>query len=132
MLLDELRGYHEGLRWAQHGSAAVRIPPLEREDFLAERAELSDLRIDEYEILRVTFADQRRRARADVSFTWHLDSRGIVHTTVTRQDWERVGKAWWLTGEVRLHGEPMPGVAEPDERGEPQTVPKAEASRAGA
>jgi hypothetical protein len=61
------------------------------------------------------FRNERQMARVDVEWSWHLDSRGIVHKTVTRQIWQVVGKMWLITRETRLRGEPMPGVDEPDE-----------------
>jgi hypothetical protein len=113
-ITDELRGYHEGLRWRRYDDSALRIAPREREAFLDEREELDeDLRIDDWELLRLRFRDDRERARVDVRFTWHLDSRGIVHKSVVRQEWERRGDLWILAAEVQLRGEAMPGVDQP-------------------
>lgn len=115
IFIDEVRGYNEGIRWRNYDDAAMRIPIGEREDFLDEHEEVGEeLRISEYEVLRVRFRDARRRARVDVEFTWFLDSEGIVRKTVTRQEWEKHGKLWFMTDEVRVRGERMPGVAEPE------------------
>ena len=115
-LVDELRAYNEGIRWQDYASSALRIPVAEREAFLDEHEVLADdLKISHYEVLRVRFRSQQTRARVDVKFTWFADSEGIVHRTVTRQEWVREGKVWLLADEVRLRGEPMPGVAEAPE-----------------
>ena len=116
-----VRRYHEGLRWSRFSGSAMHIPPRERGDFLDERAEIEDdLHIDMYEIRRLE-ANADQRARVDIEYTWHLDSKGIVHTTTARQLWRRHGDRWLLVEERRLRGEPMPGVPEPlpDGEGEP-------------
>jgi hypothetical protein len=70
---------------------------------------------------RFEYDDSRFRAVVQVEYTWLLDSRGIVHTTVARQFWARHGDRWLLDREERLRGDPMPGVAErrPRRRGGP-------------
>jgi hypothetical protein len=114
-LLDDVRGYNEGLRWNKLAQAAVRLPMAERDAFVNEREALAEeLRIGDYELIRVRYDEGNKlRAKVRVKYVWHLDSRGIVHTTWARQEWERVGKRWLLSDEHRAHGEPMPGLAEP-------------------
>ena len=108
----DMRGYNDGIRWRNHQQALTRIPHAERDDFLDERYELEEeLRIGDYEVVRVKFASDQK-AEVQVRYSWHLDSRGIVHTTTTRQQWERRGKQWWMVEEVRVRGETMPGVAD--------------------
>jgi len=114
-LIVHLRSYNEAVRWQKFDTAALNVPLLEREDFLDEREELGeDLRIVDFEIKRVRFRDERKKARVDVQYTWHLDSLGIVHKTVTRQIWQRFGKTWLITKETHVRGEPMPGIDEPE------------------
>lgn len=111
-LSEALRTYNDGIRWQRFTIAANHVPAAERDDFLDRRDQLGEeLRISDYEVIRVRYGSERRRARAHVKFTWHLDSRGVVHTTHTVQSWKRQGQAWILTGERHLRGEPMPGVA---------------------
>jgi hypothetical protein len=118
-LMDSVRGYHDGLRWQRYPTAASMIPPAERDLFLDERDEIADdLRISEYEIMRVSFDDGQDRAVLRVRYTWHRDSEGIVHDTTAEQNWERHGKRWLLVEEERVRGEPMPGVPEPAEEPE--------------
>lgn len=113
-LLDDVRGYHEGIRWNKFDQAAVRLPLRERDAFVNEREELSeDLRIADYELLRVRYArGNKLEAKVRVRYDWHLDSRGILHKTWANEVWERQGKRWILKDEHRAHGEPMPGLAE--------------------
>ncbi len=116
VLLDDVRGYNDGVRWNNPSQAALRVPPAEREDFLDERDEIADdLRIGDYEIINVRQGSRGHRATIHVKWTWHLDSRGIVHTTTSEQRWQLHGKQWLLVSETRLRGEKMPGVAEPSE-----------------
>lgn len=113
-LVADVRGYGDGMRWGDFNSAALRLRPPVRSDFMDQREQLAeDLRIADWEMRRLTYSDDRNRAEVHIEWTWLLDSRGIVHTTVTRQAWSRHGKSWILDREVRLRGEPMPGVAEP-------------------
>ena len=116
MLLEDVRGYHDGLRWQRFAQAVLRLPLAERDDFLEERDELAeDLRIGDWEIVRVNYTREAKRAKVVVKYTWHLDSRGIVHTTTATERWERRGKRWIVLEEERTRGEPMPGLAEPSE-----------------
>lgn len=119
-LIDQLREFNESVRWQQFDKAALSVPVLEREDFLDEREELAeDLEIDDFVIKRMRYRNARTWARVDVLYTWHLDSRGIVHKTTARQIWEVSGKAWIITAETRVRGEPMPGLNEPEPEDEP-------------
>jgi hypothetical protein len=113
-LVHEVRGYGDGLRWRDFAAAAQRIAPVRRAEFLDQRDQLDqDLRVADWEMMRVSYKENRDRAEVQVEYTWLLDSRGIVHTTVARQSWARHGSKWLLEGEVRLRGDPMPGLAEP-------------------
>jgi hypothetical protein len=110
-LVKDVRGYSNGLRWRDFPSAALRVAPRRRADFLDQREQLdADLRIADWEMIRLEYDDSNDRAEVSVEYTWLLDSRGIVHTTVTRQWWGRHGDRWLLEREVRVRGEPMPGV----------------------
>jgi len=126
--MGAVRGYNDDVRWQRPTHAAAFIPPAERDDFVDEREELSeDLRIDDYELSRVRMDRAGNRAEVQVKYTWHRDSKGLVHDTTTLQKWERRGKLWQLTEETRLRGEEMPGVPEPPEAEEPaETEPEAE------
>jgi hypothetical protein len=116
LLIDDVRGYNDGIRWQNQAQAAVRIPPAEREPFFDEREEVEeDLRISDYELTRMHTSSRGQRALVHVKWTWHLDSRGVVHTTTTAQKWRLYGKRWLMIDEKRLRGEPMPGMAEPPE-----------------
>lgn len=114
-LLSDVQGYGDGIRWRKPAQAAVRIPPNERDDFLDERTLLDeDLRIADYEITRLSLrGPDQDRAEVRMRWTWHLDGKVQVHTTVTEQAWERHGKRWLMVEERRVSGEPMPGMAEP-------------------
>jgi hypothetical protein len=113
-LVADIRGYSDGMRWRDFNAAALRLVPARRTVFMDQREQLDeDLRIADWELKRLTYSEDRNRAEVHIEWTWLLDSRGIVHTTVTRQAWSRHGKNWILDREERLRGEPMPGLAEP-------------------
>jgi hypothetical protein len=122
-LVADIRGYGDGMRWRDFNAAALRIIPDHRPAFMDHCEQLADdLRIADWEMRRMTYSEDRNRAEVHIEWTWLLDSRGIVHTTVTRQKWSRHGKNWILHREERLRGDPMPGVSEP--KGPPdRTVP---------
>ena len=113
-LVADVRGYGDGLRWGDFNAAALRIKPFYRPVFIDQHEQMADdLKVADWEMRRMTYSEDRNRAEVHIEWTWLLDSRGIVHTTVTRQAWSRHGKNWILDREERLRGEPMPGVAEP-------------------
>lgn len=118
-LMGAVRGYNENLRWQRVTEAATHILPKERDLFLDERADLEkELRIDDFEVARVTLGKSGNRAIVHVKYTWHMDNRGIVHTTTAAQLWELRGRRWWLAEERRVRGKTMPGVPEPPKKGQ--------------
>lgn len=113
-LQESVRTYHEGIRWQRYTAAAGRLPPAERSAFLDEWDERSaDLKVTDYEI--VDMETRGDTARVQVKFSWYGEREGTLHDTHARQTWNRRGKVWILTDEVRTRGEPMPGLAEPAE-----------------
>jgi hypothetical protein len=121
-LIFDVRGYQEGLRWRRYEDSAARLKPSVRESFLDQREELDDeLRVDDYEIIRVKLAakggkgGKREKATVLVKVTWHLDSVGIVNDTTVEQSWERHKAGWILVGEKRRRGDEMPGLPAGDQ-----------------
>jgi hypothetical protein len=129
-LIDSSFTYQEGLRWSRYEDSASLVPPQRRETFLDERDDIAvDLRIDDYEVIRIKLRNNKSEAHVRVKYMWHLDSEGVVHETITDQTWMRKGKLWFVMTEVRRSGEPMPGVEEkprdaaPEEDGEEEVPP---------
>ena len=117
-LPDAVRSYNDAIRWQRYTMAAERLPAAQRDRFLDMRDRLQeDLRINDYEVIRVRYDDSLTRARVHIKLTWHLDSRGIVHDTHAVQTWKREGKVWILVHESYLRGEPMPGLDSTGEKG---------------
>ena len=111
-----MRSYGNGLRWRDFAAAAQGVPAARRGDFLDQREQLdADLRIADWEMKRLSYGEDGNHADVQVEYTWLLDSRGIIHTTVAQQSWSRHGDRWLLDREVRIRGATMPGVAEPEE-----------------
>ena len=112
-LSDTIRSYNDGVRWERFAVAAVAVPPAERADFVDEMdARAKDLRISDYEIVRVDAKDEKL-ARVQIKMNWYLDSVGTLRETHSLQTWERKGKVWWMVKEVRYRGDEMPGLPEP-------------------
>lgn len=110
-LADSVRVYNDGVRWQRFDEAATRLPASLRDDFLDQRDQLhEDLRISDYEIIRVRQDAKGKRARVQIKYTWYLDSRGKVHETHAVQTWQQGEEIWILKGERFLRGEPMPGL----------------------
>ena len=113
-MMSAVRGFNENVRWRRFPEAASRIPRPQRDPFLDERETLEDdLRIDEYEIKRVKLGDKKRTARVQIRYTWHRDSKGLVHKTTATQQWERRSGRWYMAQERRVRGKSMPGLPEP-------------------
>lgn len=111
-LIESVRTYNDGLRWQRFAAAAGRLPPAERSAFVDEWDERSnDLKITDYEI--VDLAARGDTAQVQVKISWYGDREGTLHDTHARQTWQRRGKIWFLTDEVRMRGPEMPGLAEP-------------------
>jgi hypothetical protein len=123
-LLETSTRFQEGLRWRRFEDAASHVPPAERESFLDEHDELDkDLRIDDYEVIRVHFKDGHEEAQVQVKYSWHLDGEGVVKETVTDQTWKLHGSAWWLEEEAKKRGEDMPGITLSHEKPDKPTKP---------
>lgn len=111
-LIESVRTYNDGLRWQRFAAAAGRLPLAERSAFVDEWDERSnDLKITDYEI--VDLVARGDTAHVQVKISWYGDREGTLHDTHARQTWQRRGKVWFLTDEVRMRGAEMPGLAEP-------------------
>jgi hypothetical protein len=117
--LDQaVRVYNEGVRWQRFDDAASRLPADRRDDFLDQQDQLhDDLRISEYDVIRVRYDGKQRRARVQIKYTWYLESRGVVHETHAVQTWHRGDEIWVMRGERYLRGERMPGLKDAKAKG---------------
>jgi hypothetical protein len=127
--LDQaVRVYNEGLRWQRFDEAASRLPADRRDDFLDQRDQLhDDLRISDYDVIRVRYDGKQRRARVQVKYTWYLESRGVVHETHAVQTWHRGAEIWVMRGERHLRGETMPGLKGSEDEDEDKPEAKTDA-----
>jgi hypothetical protein len=108
-LVFDLRTYHEGLRWRRYEQAADYIAPDDRNAFLDHREEIDkDLRIDDYETVRVTISTEKQEAVVQVKYVWHLDTVGTVHETTVEEQWKKLDKGWRLVETTHKRGEEMP------------------------
>lgn len=121
---ESIRAYNEGVRWQRYDAAAVHVPPKERSDFIDALDERSkDLRITDYEIVRVTQKSDKI-AQVQVKMSWYLDSKGTLQETSAVQTWEKHGKTWWVIEETRLRGKEMPGLREDPSTATASTAPE--------
>jgi hypothetical protein len=108
-LINNIRAYQEGLRWRRYEQAADYVAPDERSQFLDRRDEIDkDLRIDDYEVVRVTLAEGHEEALVQIRFTWHLDNVGTVHETVVEEKWKKEKPVWRIVDTKHKRGEEMP------------------------
>ena len=115
-LAHAVRLYNDSVRWQRFDQAAQRIPLAQRDYFLDQRDQVhEDLRIHNYEVVRVRYGPNRLQARVHVKYSWYLDSRGVVRETHAVQRWENHEGMWSVTGETRLRGTSMPGLPDPEE-----------------
>jgi hypothetical protein len=107
--MTDVRTFQEGLRWRKYDMAADYVPAKAREQFLDAHDDVDgDLRIDDYELMRVKVEDGKEKALVRVRYTWHLESLGAVHDTVVEQGWEKQGKVWRIVANEHKRGEEMP------------------------
>lgn len=113
-LTDSIRAYNEGIRWQRFEVAASQLPPKERSQFVDDMdARAKDLKISEYDVVKVEPQRGARSAKVQVKVAWYKDSEGTLRETHAIQTWERHGKEWWMVDETRLRGAEMPGLTEP-------------------
>ena len=114
-LMTDVREFQEGLRWRNYDQAADHVHASARVRFLDAHDDLDgDLRIDDYEVMRVTLTAEFE-ATVRVKYTWHLDSVGRVHESTYDQDWQRQGKVWRVVATRQRSGEALPASAMPDD-----------------
>jgi hypothetical protein len=110
-LSESIRSFNDGIRWERFSVSAVRVPPLERSQFVEDMDQrASDLKITDYEIVRV---DSRGKdaARVHLKLSWYRTSEGTLRETHAVQTWERQGKTWMMVAEGHLRGADMPGLS---------------------
>src|SRR5262249_17489391 len=110
-LRDQVREWHDDIRWQRFAAASLRLPPARRESFLAQtRALKDDVGMADYEILSVQPAgDGRAQVRA--WFDWEAKKAALLRHTELAELWQRVGADWVLM-EVKLEkGEMLPFLA---------------------
>jgi hypothetical protein len=116
-LLNAVRDYNDGLRWARIDQSARNLPLAQRKPW-ADKAGTQgvtlgdDLEVVDYEVQRMEFHPDNKVADVQVDLTWSLKQRGLVEKTVIRQRWEKSplsngGGRWVLTKQDRLKGSPL-------------------------
>ena len=107
-LRDQVREWHDDVRWMRYPAASMRLPPARRQRFLEQtRALENEIGMADYEIISVLPAgDGRAQVRA--SFDWEAKQTALLRHTELFELWQRVGNDWVLV-DVRLEkGEPLP------------------------
>jgi hypothetical protein len=120
-LQESILAYNEGVRWERFEAAASALPPKERSAFVDEMDQRAkDLKISEYDVVRVETKKGSKTATVQLKVAWYKDSEGTLKETHAVQTWERHGKAWYMVEETRLRGDEMPGLMEKPDKGEPK------------
>jgi hypothetical protein len=114
-LRDQVREWHDDVRWQRFPAAALRLPPARRQRFLEQtRTALNDIGMADYEILSVQPAgDGRAEVRA--SFDWEAKQSALLRHTEVAELWQRVGSDWVLMGVKLEKGEALPFLTPPSQ-----------------
>ena len=107
-LRDQVREWHDDMRWQRFPAASLRLPPARRQHFLDQtRAMENDVGMADYEITSVLPAgDGKAQVRA--SFDWEAKQTALLRHTVLAELWQRVGSDWVLVDVKVEKGEPLP------------------------
>jgi hypothetical protein len=107
-LRDQVREWHDDVRWQRFPAASMRLPPARRQRFLDQtRAMENDVGMADYEILSVQPAgDGRAQVRANID--WEAKQTALLHRTELTELWQRVGADWVLVDVKVEKGEPLP------------------------
>jgi len=107
-LRDQMRAYHDNMRWRRYGEAASYLPQPRRKRFLEQVDDLKDdVEISDYELLSVANQGQDR-VQVRVAFDWQSKRTGLLRRTEVDEVWVRVGEAWMLSEMHHRKGEPVP------------------------
>src|SRR5262249_9785105 len=112
-LKDQVREWHDDVRWQRFPAASMRLPPSRRQHFLEQtRALGNDIGMADYEIVSVMPAgDGKAQVRA--TFDWEAKQTALLRHTQLAELWQRVGNDWVLVDVNVEKGEPLPFLAPP-------------------
>lgn len=127
MLTDDVRGFHDGLRWRRFGDTAGRMLPEARTRFLERIRKLQDdFQVDDYEVIRTEpMADGR--VVVTVVMEWESRQAGVLRKSELSETWQRMGKRWYMV-EPKLVGDvsfPLLGLSAADAKRAKEEAPKA-------
>jgi hypothetical protein len=109
-LQDEVRSWHEDLRWQRYAAVAQRLAPEERQRFAARVQGLKDdFEVSDYEILAVQPAGEGA-VEVRVAFEWQSKRTGLLRRGELSELWRRTGSNWLLAATRHAAGEQLPFV----------------------
>jgi hypothetical protein len=125
LLRDSVVGLNDAARWARLDLAAERVSPEFRARFVGSRRGWGRrLQIADVEMLDLRLHDDGDHATSEVEVSWYALTTMTLHSTVLRQQWEKEGMGFVLTGEEILGGDralltppparPAPGASDGD------------------
>jgi len=107
-LRDQVRGYHDDMRWRRYGEAAQYLPQPRRKRFLEQVDDLKDdLEIADYELVSVT-TKAEGRVQVRVAFDWESKRTGLLRRTEVVEVWVRAAGSWMLAESHHAKGEKLP------------------------
>jgi hypothetical protein len=99
-LAEQLRTYHQHLRWGRFQDAARYLEAGDREVFLGRHEEMGeDYKVIDFEIKNVEPSPDGQEAKVEINLQWVLEPSMTVHKDKLLQTWRLVGGAWTLTDE---------------------------------
>jgi hypothetical protein len=108
ILRDDVRDFHEAVRWQRFGDAAVRVATEQRARFLDRLARLrGDAELSDYEITNVQ-PEAPDRVAVGVRLEWQSKQTGLLRATSVLERWRREHRQWFLYTSRVVDGEALP------------------------
>jgi hypothetical protein len=111
---------NDAARWNNVDVSIRYVAPAYAERFTSRRRQWGGgLSIGEYELLRLTMAEDKRTAVSEVQLTW-FDQGGVrVHSSTISQRWEKTQQGYFLADETVRSGDPNVFAAPEEETAAP-------------
>jgi hypothetical protein len=112
-LRDQVRSYHDALRWRRFAEAATFLPPDRRGRFL-ERVDgiKDDIEVSDYEVQSTAPSAATGTIEVRIAIEWQSKRTGLLRKTELRESWRRVKDGWLLAESRHASGDHLPVLEE--------------------
>jgi len=106
-LKQSVLSFHTDLRWQRFDSAAGFVPATQRGDFLSYyEGSRKDLKITEFEVVRVEIPPKKNTAHVVVMIQWHRLPSTTIKTSWLQETWTYLEKrGMWVVTDQTVHDE---------------------------